>query len=338
MDTMDNSKFLNDITNTPTKMPVLNLALSGELDKGISSGVTAIAGPSKHFKSNLALLIVKSYLDAYPDSVCLFCDNEFGITEEYISSMGIDPSRMVHYPFSTVEELRNELSGQIDGISRGDKLIIMIDSIGNVASQKEVSDATADKSASDMGSRAKAIKSLFRIITAKATLKDVPIVAINHSYSQHGLFPKEVMSGGTGIYYSANTVLMLTRAQEKQGTDIAGYTFTIKVDKSRKAREGSKVKFTALFDKGILLYSGLLDIALATGHVIKPSVGWYAKASEPDKKYREKEIHESADFWKDILEDDKFKQACRKIFKLENLSFELEGDIDLTEFTDDEGA
>ena len=330
IETLDKSIYLNEKCNTPTIMPVLNLALSGELDSGIEGGVTIFAGPSKHFKSNLALLCVKSYLDKYPDAACLFLDNEFGINHDYINNMAIDASRLIHIPFDTVENLRNEISAQLDGLVRGDKLILLVDSIGNVASHKEMSDAEDDKAAADMGSRAKALKSLFRVITVKSKIKDIPIVMINQTYSSQGMFPKDVMSGGSSGMYAADSVIFLTRAQEKQGTDIAGYTFTMKVEKGRRVKEASKLKFTALFDKGVLLYSGLLDIALATGHVIKPSVGWYAKASDQSRKYRESEIQESNEFWQDILADEKFQKACKKLFKLETpKDDELEDDIAL---------
>lgn len=196
IETLDKSIYINEKCATPTIMPVLNLALSGELNSGIEGGVTIFAGASKHFKSNLALLCVKSYLDKYPDAACLFLDNEFGINNEYISNMGIDASRVVHIPFDTVENLRNEISAQLDGVVRGDKLILIVDSIGNVASQKEMSDAEEDKVATDMGTRAKALKSLFRVITVKSKIKDIPIVMINQTYSSQGMFPKDVMGGG----------------------------------------------------------------------------------------------------------------------------------------------
>lgn len=331
--TIDQSIYMNNVTVTPTDMPVLNLALSGELDGGLQSGVTIFAGPSKHFKSNLTLFCIKAYLDRHKDSVCVFFDNEFGITTEYLENMNIDTSRMVHIPFTTVEELRNELAAQIDGLTRGDKVVFMVDSIGNVASKKEMDDVEADKSATDMGTRAKALKSLFRVITAKSKIKDVPVVMINQVYKDSSSFiPKDVMGGGQGPMLAAQSVIMLTRAQEKTGTDIKGYTFTMKVEKGRKAREGSKLKFTALFDKGVLTHSGLFDIAMATGHLVKVSNGWYTKAGE-DKKYREAEINSSPEFWESILADDKFKSACRKLFKIENSQTdELEDDIDLESY------
>lgn len=193
--TLNKSEFLTNGDNTPTDMPVLNLAFSGEVDKGFRSGLIQFAGPSKHFKTNLALICVKSYLNKNPDAICLFFDSEFGVTEEYLKAQGIDPERMVHIPIMNVEELKFELLAQLEGITRGDKVIILIDSIGNLASKKEVEDALNEKSVADM-SRAKQLKSLFRMATPYLTMKDIPMIGINHTYKEQGLFPKDIVGGG----------------------------------------------------------------------------------------------------------------------------------------------
>ena len=196
LNTLDKSKFLNESDSTPTDMPVLNLAFSGELDKGFRSGLIQFAGPSKHFKTNLSLLCVKAYLDKNPDAICLFFDSEFGITEEYLKVQGIDPERMVHIPIMNIEEFKFELMAQLEGIVRGDKVIILIDSIGNLASKKEVEDALNEKGVADM-SRAKQLKSLFRMATPYLTMKDIPMIGINHVYdTMNGLVPTKTVGGG----------------------------------------------------------------------------------------------------------------------------------------------
>ena len=196
LNTLDKSKFLKESDSTPTDMPILNLAFSGELDKGFRSGLIQFAGPSKHFKTNLSLLCVKAYLDKNPDAICLFFDSEFGITEEYLKVQGIDPERMVHIPIMNIEEFKFELMAQLEGIVRGDKVIILIDSIGNLASKKEVDDALNEKGVADM-SRAKQLKSLFRMATPYLTMKDIPMIGINHVYdTMNGLVPTKTVGGG----------------------------------------------------------------------------------------------------------------------------------------------
>ena len=139
--------------------------------------------------------------------------------------------RVLHTPITDVEQLKFDIMKQMDNIDRGDKVIIIVDSIGNLASKKEVEDALNEKAVADM-SRAKQIKSLFRMVTPHLTLKDIPMVVVNHTYKEMSLFPKDIVGGGTGSYYSADNIYIIGRQQEKEGKDIAGYNFITHVEKS----------------------------------------------------------------------------------------------------------
>lgn len=194
-DVLSDSKFFNKKDMVQTDIPMLNVALSGSLDGGITPGLTLWCGPSKHFKSFFCLLEVKAYMNKYPEAVCLFYDSEFGAGKKYFESMGIDTTRVIHTPILDIEQLKFDLVNQLDNIARGDKVIIMLDSLGNLASKKEADDALAGKNAQDM-SRAKQIKSLFRIVTPHLTIKDIPMVVVNHIYMEMGLYPKAIVSGG----------------------------------------------------------------------------------------------------------------------------------------------
>ena len=119
------------------------------------------------------------------------------------------------------------------------------------------------------------MKSLFRMVTPHLTIKDIPMVVVNHTYQTMEMFSKAVVSGGTGIYYSADNIYIIGRQQEKTGTDLTGYNFIINVEKSRFVREKSKIPVEVSFEGGISKWSGLLDMAMESGHVIKPSNGWY---------------------------------------------------------------
>jgi len=275
---LSKSSFFNEKDIIPTEIPIINVALSGTLDKGLTSGLTFIAGPSRNFKSLLGLMLVKAYMQKYSDAVCLFYDSEFGVTPDYIKTNGIDTDRVLHIPIEHLEQLKFDISKRLEKIERGDKVIIFIDSVGNLASKKEVEDALEEKSVADM-SRAKVMKSLWRIVTPHLTTKDIPCVAINHTYKEMSLYPKDIMSGGTGGMYSANQIFIISKAQEKDGTELSGYNFTINIEKSRFVKEKSKFIFTVLFEGGIQKYSGLLDLAIEGNFVVKPSAGWYAKVN-----------------------------------------------------------
>jgi RecA/RadA recombinase len=314
---LSESKFFNKKDMISTPIPALNIALSGRLDGGLTPGLTMWAGPSKHFKTAFSLMMAKSYLDKYPEAVMLFYDSEFGTPQSYFESFGIDMTRVIHTPLTDVEQLKFDAMQQLNAILRGERVIIVIDSIGNLASKKEVEDALDGKSVGDM-SRAKQLKSFFRMVTPHLTLKDIPMVVVNHTYKTLELYSKDVVGGGTGSYYSADNIFILGRQQEKDGKETVGYNFIINVEKSRYVKEKSKIPIEVTYEGGISKWSGLLDIAMTTGHVIKPSNGWYSRVDMTtgeieDKKYRYSDT-QNKDFWMQILTDKTFQSAVEKLF------------------------
>jgi RecA/RadA recombinase len=306
---LSKSKFFTDKDSIPTGVPMVNVALSGHLDGGLTPGLTMWAGPSKHFKTAFSLLMAKSYMEKYPDAILLFYDSEFGTPVKYFETFDIDMERVLHTPLTDIEQLKFDIMQQLQDINRGDKLMIILDSIGNLASKKEVEDALEGKSVADM-SRAKQVKSLFRMVTPHLTIKDIPMVVVNHTYKEIGMFPKDIVGGGTGSYYSADNIYILGRQQEKDGTEIVGYNFIINVEKSRYTKEKSKIPVSVSFEGGINKYSGLLDIALEGGFVTKPANGWYAKVDKETGEIGEKKRlidTQTAEFMEPLLASDDFK-------------------------------
>lgn len=309
---LSKSKFFNEKDTIQTKIPALNIALSGRIDGGFVPGLTLWCGPSKHFKSMFSLIMAKAYMDKYPEAVMIFYDCEFGTPTKYFSSLGIDTTRILHVPIMNMEEFKFDCIKQLENLERGDRVIFVIDSLGNMSSKKELDDAIDGKSVQDM-SRAKQMKSIFRMITPYLNRLDIPMVAVNHIYMEQGLYPKAIVSGGTGVYLSADNIYILGRQQEKEGTEIVGYNFIINVEKSRYVKEKSKIPISVSFDDGVSKWSGLIDIALDLGFVIKPSMGWYARVNTEtgeveDKKYRLKDTG-TKEFWEPILKSEAFKDS-----------------------------
>ena len=315
---LSESKFFNEKDMVKTDVPMINVALSGDIDGGLSAGLTVLAGPSKHFKTSFALLMAGSYMKHHKDAVMLFYDSEFGSPQNYFSQFDIDPSRVLHTPITNVEELKFDLVNQLENIDRDDPVIIVIDSIGNLASKKELEDAMNEKSVADM-SRAKALKGLFRMATPYLTMKNIPMVAVNHTYMEIGLFPKAVVGGGTGLYYSADNIWIIGRQQDKKGTEIQGYHFVINVEKSRYVKEKSKIPITVSWEGGVEDYSGLLDVALAGGYVEKPSNGWYAVVDQETGELGQKVRYGDTlgqFFWIDIFNKTDFKEFVKKQYSI----------------------
>ena len=314
--TLANSKVYGKKDMVPTQVPMVNVALSGRVDGGLTPGLTVLAGPSKHFKTAFSLLMAGAYLNKYEDGVVLFYDSEFGTPQNYFESFGIDMERVVHTPIMDVEQLKFDIMKQLDAIERGERVCIVIDSVGNLASKKEVEDAMNEKSVADM-SRAKQMKSLFRMVTPHLTLKDIPLIAVNHTYMEIGMFPKAIVSGGTGIYYSADNIWIIGRRQEKDGSDIAGYHFVINVEKSRYVKEKSSIPITVTWEGGINKWSGLMDLALESNYLAKPSNGWYQIVDRETgelvgEKMRAKDIQNNGKFWAKLFDESDFSDYIKK--------------------------
>lgn len=315
---LSESKFLTEKDVTTTNVPAINIAFSGDPEGGFGAGLTMIAGPSKHFKTAFGLLMMKSYLEKHKDAVALFYDSEFGTPQAYFDTFNIDTSRVVHVPVTDLEELKFDIMNQLKELTTEDDVFIMVDSVGNLASKKEVEDAENMKSAADM-TRAKQFKSLFRMVTPHLTMKDIPMVAINHTYDSQGMFPTKVVSGGTGMYYSADNIWIVGRQQEKEGTEIAGYNFVINIEKSRYVKEKAKIPVQVKFEGGLDKWSGILDMAIDAQLIVKEPGGWYRTVDVEtgevaDKKIRAKDI--TSDIYKNIVSSAVFKEWVQNRYQI----------------------
>ena len=154
---LSESKFFTQKDMVQTDVPMINVALSGDIEGGLAPGLTVLAGASKHFKTSFALIMASAYLKKYDDAVLLFYDSEFGSPQSYFEQFNINTERVLHTPVANVEQLKFDLVGQLEQLERNDKVIVVIDSVGNLASKKEMEDALNEKSVADM-SRAKALK------------------------------------------------------------------------------------------------------------------------------------------------------------------------------------
>ena len=161
---------------------------------------------------------------------------------------------------------------------------------------------------------------LFRS-TPHLTLKDIPTVVVNHTYKEIGLYPKDIVGGGTGSYYSADAIWILGRQQEKDADGISGYHFVINIEKSRYVKEKSKIPITVSFEGGINRWSGLLDVALDGGYIVKPKNGWYATVDKSTGEvntpsFRAGDIIDNKEFWMNMFKTTDFAKYIEKTYKI----------------------
>lgn len=314
-DVLTDSVIFNEKDMIHTDVPMINVALSGMVDGGLISGITMLAGPSKHFKTAFALLMASAFLKKYDDGMILFYDNEFGAPKPYFETYGIDMSKVIHTPIISVEQFKFDIVAQLDQLERSDHVLIVVDSIGNLASVKEIADAQDQKSVADM-TRAKQLKSVFRIVTPNLTIKDIPMIVVNHTYSSMDLFPHQIVSGGTGSYYNSNDIWIIGRQQDKeQGKELEGFHAIINIEKSRTVKEKSKIPITVSFKSGIQKWSGLFDLAKEAGLIEQAGKGWW-KLANNDSKFREDDVSNDNEFWEAMLANTHLKQFITDKYKL----------------------
>lgn len=331
---LSKSKILDKESQFKLDVPMLNVALSGHIDKGPNSGILQIVGDSRCFKTCYGLIMVKAYLDKNPEGNAVFFDSEQGAAFEYFDTFGIDKDRVIHCPIANVEDMKIQAAQMLEEIDKGDKVIFFVDSIGLLPSKKEAVDAAEGKEVADM-TRARALNSFWRVVTNPIGLKDLFIVVINHYYDTiGGMYPEKVIKGGKGGFLASNDIWIVTRSKIKDGTDLAGWSFNIGIMKSRKVKENARIPIEVLYDGGINKYSGILEVARATGHVESPSKGWYSRTFiEDDKKWRKAEMDN--DFFKSIVENEDFKKAVNKMYSLSSGNMFDEKKIE--EVLEDEG-
>jgi RecA/RadA recombinase len=262
---MDQSNFSEVTEWIHTGNYHLNACVSGSLFRGWPNNRScSVAGPSGTGKTFLTLNSVREAINM--GYSVIYYDSEAAVDKDQMIKFGIDTSKVNYQPVNTVQDFRTSITTitqKMQEIKRkgGEipKLMIILDSAGNLATQKEIDDAATGSDKADM-TRSKILKSIFRIImTPLADLK-IPFIFTNHTYQSQSFIPQQIAGGGTGPEYAASIVLMLNKAQLKDGAEKVGIIVTAKPSKNRFAKP-TPIKFHLDFSKGMNPYVGLEQYA-----------------------------------------------------------------------------
>ena len=297
---------------------IFNALLGGSIHRGLPSNkITAIAGESATGKTFFVLGMCKNFLDKNPDGGVIFFESESAITKEIIEERGIDSTRMVVMPVTTVQEFRHQALTVLEKYSQQDAkekkpLLLVLDSLGMLSTTKEIEDTQDGKETKDM-TRAQIVKAAFRVLTLKLGKAKVPLIITNHTYDVIGsMFPQKEMGGGSGLKYAASSIVYLSKRKEKDGTEIIGNIIHCKNYKSRLTKENKVVDVRLTYSKGLDRYYGLLDLALK--HNIFKQVSTRIELPDGSKAFG-KTINNDPKkyFTKEILEQ--LDGVCSKEFK-----------------------
>ena len=246
---------------------IFNGLISGSILGGVSSNrITAIAGESSTGKTYFSLAVVKNFLDTNPDGYCLYFDTEAAVNKGLLESRGVDTTRLVVVNVVTIEEFRSKALRAIDIYLKKDEeerkpCMFVLDSLGMLSTEKEITDALNDKQVRDM-TKSQLVKGAFRMLTLKLGQANVPLIVTNHTYDVIGAYvPTKEMGGGSGLKYAASTIVYLSKKKEKDGKEVIGNIIKAKTHKSRLTKENHQVEVRLYYDeRGLDRYYGLLEL------------------------------------------------------------------------------
>jgi len=267
----------------------LNKLLSGDLERGIPVGrVIALAGESGTGKSLLTSCMMReAQKKGY---YCVVFDSEAAMDASFLGNLGVDSKKLAYIAVDTIEDFRIKIVKLLEGIEDR-KVLFVLDSMGNLASKKELQDTLDGKAASDMGIRAKLLRATFRVLSKMIESKDATLIVTNHTYTDaSGYVPMQVMSAGKGLFYNSSIVLMLKKRKLKEGKETLGVTITATTDKNRFVPPFKSIALDLNFEHGMGKYTGLLDVLIEQG-IIEQRGGWYVFKEE---KFRRKNFDEWA--------------------------------------------
>jgi RecA/RadA recombinase len=308
----DYASLAKDIDESETYVDtgsyIFNALVSGSIMGGVSANkITAIAGESSTGKTFFSLAVVQNFLNSNPDGICLYFDTESAITRSLLESRGVDVNRTVVLNVVTIEEFRTKALQAIDKYlklpeDKRQPMMFVLDSLGMLSTEKEISDALADKQVRDM-TKSQLVKGAFRMLTLKLGQANVPLIVTNHTYDVIGSYvPTKEMGGGSGLKYAASTIIYLSKSKEKDGKDVVGNIIKAKTAKSRLSKENQQVGVRLYYDeRGLDRFYGLLELG-ELGGLWKNVAGRYeidgkkvyAKAvyAEPEKYFTDEVLEQ----------------------------------------------
>ncbi len=267
----DFTKLASEITEVEqfvdTGSYIFNGLCSGSIFGGMSSNkITALAGESSTGKTFFSLAVVKNFLDNNPSSYVLYFDSEDCLTKSLLESRSIDTTRFVVVNVVTIEEFRSKALKAVDKylqmpIEDRKPCMFVLDSLGMLSTEKEITDVLNDKQVRDM-TKSQLVKGAFRMLTLKLGKANIPLIVTNHTYDVIGSYvPTKEMGGGSGLKYAASTIIYFTKKKEKDQKEVVGNLIKAKTAKSRLSKENKQVEIRLFYDyRGLDRYYGLLEL------------------------------------------------------------------------------
>lgn len=285
----------------------LNGLLSGSIFKGVADNrCTGFAGDPATGKTFFVLSVLENFLKANPEAGAAYYDTESATSSAMMAGRGIDTSRVILSEPVTIEDFRYKslkLLEAYDASEHKPPMMMILDSLGQLSSNKELKDTASNEEAKrgvkDM-TKPGLIKGTFRVLRLKMAKLRVPMLVTNHVYANIGGYgPMKQMSGGSGLPYTGDTIIFISKSKDKEDDVVQGNILTVTTFKSRLSRENQSVKLRLSYDTGLDRYYGLSDLAVEAGVFAKEGKKFVLPGGA---KAWEKELHDPELYTEEVLQ------------------------------------
>jgi len=167
---------------------ILNAALSGSLFGGMPNRRSlTFAGEEGTGKTYLALSIArKAQVMGYS---VIYYDSEGGIDIEFVRRLGVDTKNFRIENINTIEQfatltakLNETIKNLRDKGKEPPKILVILDSLGNLSTTKEKEDTTSGSGKRDM-TKQQTIRRTFRVVGNDFAKNAIPFIICNHVYA-----------------------------------------------------------------------------------------------------------------------------------------------------------
>jgi RecA/RadA recombinase len=335
--TLSSSIYSNINEYIETGSYAMNRLISGSLFGGIPSGrVVAFAGESGVGKSFAIGQAIKNAQEM--GYLVIYYDSENAIDNSFMENLGVNTDDMIYFPIDTTEEFKNHVVKTVGAFKKDNKnakLMICLDSLGNLSCEQEKKFIEKGTSGTDMGARAKANKSMLKELTKFCGKHQIPFVFTNHvmkptDSNMQPMYVKNEQTGGKQATYMASAVIMMTKsklkadeasADDKKGkeaTEKLGSIMNCESRKNRLCQEDKKVKLYVSFKSGLNKYYGLVDDAVGSGAFTEVDKKNFIVHHLDDKKIHIKNLYNKNVFTQEVLEQ--IDVYCKETYMYSKLS------------------
>ena len=202
----------------PSGNYILNATMSGDLFKALPSGrIVSLVGKSGVGKSYLACSFAREAQQM--GYIPIVLDSEGAYDAEFVKRINVDPNKLIIQKVNTLGEtskfiacICDKLQEQENKTGNHDKVIFILDSLGNLTSDKEREDTLSGSSKADF-TKAKEAKAMFRVISTPIAKLQCILICCNHVYDSMSFIPQSIQAQGQAAVYVASITLELTAAK-----------------------------------------------------------------------------------------------------------------------------